>query len=375
MPRPEKKTGCTTFDVRIAAGTLVTAAPTTPIPCGPIEPVLVASPTFDSAHGTVTLAVALVNRGPDRLHIPTALVAAKPGLVITVGAPTPSPRAAIVQPPTPQAPPPVATVQPPPPEAPPPAAPPPPPVPSSAQTPGTVIIVGGPPVLAGSVRPATGGGAKPATAGGGQPPTVAALTIPQGEALHFTDADVQPIDSTSPAPPNPRWSFDKLLQKPSHDPVTADDGSIVLPPGDTSAARPITIAVPRGVTAFRVSLQGEGLYVFTVPGRAPDTVPREEMEDSRAPDNLVTNDPHYPGRVVRNKLWLMFRPDATPEARQAAVDAVDGVVVGGMLRGQARYYYLRIPANPDSGAAPLEHALRTLAPLPQVQDVMVDRNE
>jgi len=97
MPRPEKKTGCTTFDVRIAAGTLVTAAPTTPIPCGPIEPVLVASPTFDSAHGTVTLAVALVNRGPDRLHIPTALVAAKPGLVITVGAPTPSPRAAIVQ--------------------------------------------------------------------------------------------------------------------------------------------------------------------------------------------------------------------------------------------------------------------------------------
>jgi hypothetical protein len=174
-------------------------------------------------------------------------------------------------------------------------------------------------------------------------------------------------------PPNPRWTFDKLLQPPAHDAVTADDGSIVLPPGDTSAARPVTIAVPQGVTGFRVTLQGQGTYVFTIPLRAPDRVSTEEMEDSRSPDNLVTNDPRFPGRVVRDKLWLMFRSDATAEARQAAVDAVEGVVLGGMVRGQDRYYYLRIPANPDSGAAPLQRAMRTLAPMPQVQDVMPDR--
>jgi hypothetical protein len=71
---------------------------------------------------------------------------------------------------------------------------------------------------------------------------------------------------------------------------------------------------------------------------------------------------------------VMFRSDATPEQRQAAIDAVSGVVVGGMLRGQDRYYYVRIAANPDSGAAPLVRALRTLAPLPGVQDVMPDRS-
>jgi hypothetical protein len=272
----------------------------------------------------------------DRLHAPAALFSPQNGLTVTGGAPAPPPAA-----PPPAAPPPPAAAAP----APTPA----PPVPPST-TPGTVVLVGGASPL--SARVATSGA--------------------PADAMHFIGADVQPVDSAAPAPTDVRWTFDRLLQPASHDPVTADDGSIVLPPGDTSSARQIVISVPDGVTAFRLSLEGSGMYVFTVPGRAPDKVSLDEQEDSRSPDNVVANDPHFPGRVVRNKLWLMFRSDATPEQRQAVVDAVDGVVVGGMLRGEDRYYYLRIPANPDSGAAPLQRALHVLAPMPQVQDVMPD---
>jgi hypothetical protein len=220
------------------------------------------------------------------------------------------------------------------------------------------------------------GGANPMSA----PP--ASTTAPNGPntparvagALHFVGAETPPLlDSTGEESPAVRWSFDKLLDRPGDDPTTADDGTTVLRPGDTTAARAVTVSVPKGVTGFKVSLEGTGTYVFTVPFRAPEIVPRDEQEDSRAPDNILTNVAGLPGHVVRNKLWVMFRPEASPEQRQAVVDSVDAVVVGGMMRGKDRYYYLRITANPDSGATPLERALRTLAPMPQVQDVMPDR--
>ena len=49
-------------------------------------------------------------------------------------------------------------------------------------------------------------------------------------------------------------------------------------------------------------------------------------------------------------------------------DLVDGVVIGGMTRGNDRYYYVRFAANPDSGAIPLGRAIRALAALPQVRE-------
>jgi hypothetical protein len=139
-----------------------------------------------------------------------------------------------------------------------------------------------------------------------------------------------------------------------------------------SGPRIVGVTVPRAVTAFRVTLYGAGTNVFTVPVPAPDQVPLEELEDSRAPDNIVTNDPRIPGRLVRNKLWLLFRDSASAEQRQAAVDLVQGVVIGGRRIGPSPYYYLRIPANPDSGGGPLAAVIRTLAALPQVQHVMPD---
>lgn len=190
-------------------------------------------------------------------------------------------------------------------------------------------------------------------------------------ALRYTRGDSAAGDSLAPAGES-RWSVDRLLGATTATPVTASDGAIVLGPATTSGPRTLGVLIPKGVTAFRVTLYGMGANVFTVPAQAPEQVPLDEVRDSRSPDNVLTNDPRFPGRVVRNKLWVMFRRDATVEQRQAAVDAVEGVVIGGHRVGPNPYYYLRIPANPDSGSRPLDDAIRALAIMPQVQHVLPD---
>jgi hypothetical protein len=195
---------------------------------------------------------------------------------------------------------------------------------------------------------------------------------PSGGALRYVRVDSMAGDSMRTGRPDARWVFDRSLDAPAIAEVVASDGVAVIPAGGTSGARFIGVAVPRGVTAFRVTLNATGAIVFTVPAQAPDHVPLDEVEDSRLPGNIVTNDPRIPGRVVRNKLWLLFRDRATPEQRQAAIDVVQGVVIGGRRVGPSPYYYLRIPANPDSAGGPLAAAIRTLAVLPQVQHVMPD---
>jgi hypothetical protein len=195
---------------------------------------------------------------------------------------------------------------------------------------------------------------------------------PVGGALRYVRVDSLAGDSMRTGRPDARWVFDRSLGAPQVPEVLASDGVAVIPAAGTSGARFIGVTVPHGVTALRVTLYGSGATVFTVPAQAPDHVPLEEVEDSRLPGNIVTNDPRIPGRVVRNKLWLLFRDGATPEQRQAAIDVVQGVVIGGRRIGPSPYYYLRIPANPDSAGAPLAAAIRTLAVLPQVQHVMPD---
>jgi hypothetical protein len=195
---------------------------------------------------------------------------------------------------------------------------------------------------------------------------------PAGGVLRYAAVDSIAGDSLRVGRPDARWTFDQSLGAPSAPPVIASDGATVVPPGGMSGPRMIGVTVPRAVNSFRVTLYGDGTNVFTVPVPAPEEVPLDELEDSRAPDNIVTNDPRIPGRLVRNKLWLLFRDSASAEQRQAAVDLVQGVVIGGRRIGPSPYYYLRIPANPDSGGGPLAAVIRTLAALPQVQHVMPD---
>jgi hypothetical protein len=195
---------------------------------------------------------------------------------------------------------------------------------------------------------------------------------PATGAIRYAETDSIAGDSLRTGRPDARWTFDHSLGAPPAPLTVASDGETVVAPGAMSGPRMIGVTVPRAVTAFRITLYGVGTNIFTVPAAAPDQVPLEEVEDSREPGNIVINDPRFPGRVVRNKLWLLFRDSASAEQRQAAVDLVQGVVIGGREFGPNPYYYLRIPANPDSGAGPLAAIIRTLAGLPQVQHVMAD---
>ncbi len=196
---------------------------------------------------------------------------------------------------------------------------------------------------------------------------------PSATVLQFVGADSTAPDSVTRRGPETYWFFDKLLLTPGVPPLTAEDGATVLAPGATSLPHVVAVQMAPGVSAFRLNLSAMGTYVFTVPAQPATHLSMEEMEDSRAPDNVITGDPHFPGRVVRNKLWVLFRHDATEEQREAAIDLVDGVVIGGMTRRNDRYYYVRFAANPDSGAVPLGRAIRALAALPQVQDVQADQ--
>lgn len=200
---------------------------------------------------------------------------------------------------------------------------------------------------------------------------------------HYAGGDTR-RDSAGAEPALAWWAYDTVQLATSGLPGRAADGSVVLPPGATSAARLIDLEVPPGVTGIRISLRGFGTYVLTVPARPADTVSMHEFVGSRSPGNVITGDPHFPGRVVRNRLWLLFRPGATAEQREGAVEAINGIVLGGVVRGtgngypppsgfhRLRYYYVAFPAYPDSGAAPLERAIHALAVLPQVQDVRAD---
>jgi hypothetical protein len=158
---------------------------------------------------------------------------------------------------------------------------------------------------------------------------------PNASILHFINPDSAAPDSVTHRGAESFWRFDTLLYSPKAPPVTGEDGAIVLPAGMTSMPRTVAIQVAPGISAFRLNIGAMGMYVFTVPAQPALRVPADEIEDSRAPGNSITGDPHFPGRVVRNKLWLMFRKDATAEQREAAIELVDGVVVGGTIRASS----------------------------------------
>ena len=194
---------------------------------------------------------------------------------------------------------------------------------------------------------------------------------PSGGALRYAAVDSIAGDSLRVGRADARWVFDQSLGAPPAPPVVASDGATVVAPGGMSGPRMVGVAVPRAVTAFRVTLYGSGTNVFTVPVAAPDQVPLEELEDSRAPDNIVTNDPRIPGARPEQTLASVSRQcvgRAAPGGRRSGA--------GRRGRGAAnRAESVLLPShsrNPDSGGGPLAAVIRTLAALPQVQHVMPD---
>lgn len=94
----------------------------------------------------------------------------------------------------------------------------------------------------------------------------------------------------------------------------------------------------------------------------PDTIPTA----IDAPSNLTMGPPRLPAAFVRNIVAVRFEPEASPEERAAAVNAVGGAVVGfSRLADGDGFYFVQIPD--DGTDEPLFAAIETLAAFPAVQ--------
>lgn len=93
----------------------------------------------------------------------------------------------------------------------------------------------------------------------------------------------------------------------------------------------------------------------------PSSVPPSVYDES----NVIHDTPRMAGRFLRNTLVLLFKPGASAAARDSAVNAVHGSVVGGiLLTADDGVYMVKIPDDGTDG--PLFRAIDVLSALPQV---------
>ena len=103
-----------------------------------------------------------------------------------------------------------------------------------------------------------------------------------------------------------------------------------------------------------------------VPATAPDTLPAWIYDDS----SIVTA-PDRPGSFIKNLVLVLFSPTAPQEQRQAAIDSVRGVVVGGVrLNSRDGLYLVALPDDPTQ--ASLFRAIRVLTGMPGVTSALPD---
>lgn len=109
--------------------------------------------------------------------------------------------------------------------------------------------------------------------------------------------------------------------------------------------------------------------------RVPASPPNQDLTERVArevysPANITQGDSLLTGPFRRDMLWVWFQDAASRQERQAAIDLIDGIVVGGKPIRAGGVYYVRIHA--DSTTRPLRRAMATLKSLPQVRTVSVD---
>lgn len=105
-----------------------------------------------------------------------------------------------------------------------------------------------------------------------------------------------------------------------------------------------------------------------MPASPPDSLPPEyaTLTDTvRIPNT-------YAGPVLRQLLFVEFKPGTSIAARQSAIASVNGVVAGGApdAAPTGGLYVIRVPS--DSTGLPLQGALARLQSFPQVDDASVD---
>lgn len=139
-------------------------------------------------------------------------------------------------------------------------------------------------------------------------------------------------------------------------------------------------AHPSIQTAYPISMDARNVLhdrrpTSPVPMTAPDSAPTALWDSVTAPANLLNDPPAVTGTVVRDLVYVRFRPGTTQSDRQAAIDLVHGRVIGGMAIGvQEQFYAVRIPyvlAPGDSTSGPILRAQAALSHLPTITDVLL----
>ena len=167
-------------------------------------------------------------------------------------------------------------------------------------------------------------------------------------------------------------SWTKLLATFPNIGLHATSGALYLRAGPNWAqfkgnVDAFSIGINGTTTTFDFELTGHA----AVPAQAPDSVPSLVWDTLVAAGNVMINPLHLRGTWIRNVVEVTFRPTATLAQRQAAIDLVNGEVVGGIpLGGAEKYYIVRIPyalAPGDSVSGPVLRAGATLRALPFIE--------
>lgn len=174
-----------------------------------------------------------------------------------------------------------------------------------------------------------------------------------GEYLSFISPDSMVASTDSLLSDARIWKYDERL-------TTAGQPQ-VLGAGQRSAVRWIEMEVHPGVESFQATFRARARRAGNpVPMVPPDSIPARIFDES----NVVTNPSHWTGPILRNVIRVLFADRATQEQRQAAVDAINGEVIGGDHALPAPEYLIQIPD--DGTDRPLFAALDTLDRFPQV---------
>src|ERR1041385_3781321 len=139
-------------------------------------------------------------------------------------------------------------------------------------------------------------------------------------------------------------------------------GSGLLPPGDSTVVDTVKIgfAAPARHAKLTFGLDAMTVEVNPVPAVAPDSEPAWVNDDSS-----YTSGGSSRGWLKRT-LVVLFKPTATQAERQAAVDKITGVVVGGYgIPGSDGSYLVRVGWNPTD--VQLDSLASVLMSLPQVE--------
>ncbi|HEV8356193.1 MAG TPA: S8 family serine peptidase, partial [Gemmatimonadales bacterium] len=134
----------------------------------------------------------------------------------------------------------------------------------------------------------------------------------------------------------------------------------LLRAGDSTVAKTLTIRFAKPATHAKLALVFDGMAVVVnlVPAVAPDTVPAWVYDDSSYARSG--------GGFLRRMLTVLFKVTATQAERQAAVDRINGVVVGGRaLPPEDGPYWVKVPWDPT--AEQLDSLATVLKGLPQVE--------